>query len=1262
MSQAAATRRVTFGDVLANPEFRAIFVAQALSVVGDQLARIAVALLVFDRSHSPLLTAITYAATYLPWLIGGPLLAVYADRLPRRRMLILCDLARAGLILVVAIPQVPVLSALLVIAVVSTLQPAFSAARSALLTDVLPDSEAYATGTALGAMTNQFGQVFGFAVGGVLVAALSSAGAIFIDSASFLLSAALIVRGVRHRGAAIGRDPSLGTSRAEALAFVWHTPDVRRTILMAYAVVAATIAPESVAIPYAHAHGLGSTWAGILTAAIPLGTMIGAIGLSRGLGQRRAERWMAPLALATAALLALTALDPPPLVALLVWVLGGAASAMVITSSAFVARLTPPGMRGRVFGIVGTGLAVVQGLGAVLAGWIAEVLTPAIAVADVALPAFAVLTVILARASNDSVANSRSSPEPAAPMSEMADHASEVGMRSAGGRWRPEPQLWAASVALALVACGIAFGALRGDEAPLSVDLPTWWFLLLFVIVQAYPLQFEFRRTTRLVLLDSIALVLGLFFLASATMLGARVLAKAAVTAVRRKSALRVAFNTASAATTTAFATVVFHGLLPGQASAHLAVWPAAILAVVADDVLAAVVVTYPAYVYDRVIRLRALWPPLAFSLGINLLNACLGLVTAGAIIYDPANAWVMAVFLVLTLAGFRTFHRLAERHAALDRLYALAKDLGPITSDPADLGPVMLQLRELMHSPQLQIALLRDSDVATVITVTDDEPAARITVGESPLDEQSLSLAAAARDGAGKRSIWPRGRRRTAALSAETIAVAVGIGGESVGLLRATALPGSSRVFDRTELHLLEAVGDQLGAALEKGRLIENLRRAATRDSLTGLANLDTLREFLTAMVTEQTGGVVLLLDIDRFHDINDTVGHDAGDAVLVEVARRLEDAATPGSLPCRVGGDQFALVIPGQSNSDLARLAALAVKSRVDGSLRLASVAADVRLTIGMARAPEHGEDAPTILRRAEIAMGEAKGSATGIGEWEAHMERDGSRRLYVLSGLRQALVDSDLSVEFQPKLVLGTGEVTGFEALVRWRHPELGMVSPAEFIPLAEATGLVSALTSIVLRQSLETCKRWHVAGKPVGIAVNISARSLDDPVLVGQVAALLTASGLEGSALTLEITESSVMENPARSLEVLRQLRSLGIRLSIDDFGTGYSSLHQLRGLPVHEVKIDKTFVDNIDRDGADRAVVRAVVELCDSLGLDTVAEGVEEAAQAYALESLGVRQVQGYFYGRPMPEAAATQWLRQRSVARHIDEEPTPRRV
>jgi diguanylate cyclase (GGDEF)-like protein len=806
---------------------------------------------------------------------------------------------------------------------------------------------------------------------------------------------------------------------------------------------------------------------------------------------------------------------------------------------------------------------------------------------------------------------------------------------------------------MAALAIGLTL-LLRGDDPPLGVDVPSWWFLLLFFIVQAYPLQFEFRRTTRHVVLDSVALVLGLFFLSPVALVLSRVAAKGTMAAIRRKSPIRVAFNASSGALTTIVAALVFRGLLPDHPSAHLAVWPAAVMAVVTDDVLAAAVVTWPGYVYNRVIKLSTLWPPLAFSLSVNLVNSCLGLVTAGAISYDAANAWMIAIFLVLTLAGFRTYHQLADRHAALDRLYALAKDLGPITSDPVDLGPALLQMRELLHAPELEIALVREGSIATVVTATDEEITGHVQIRDMPLDETSIALAARGTRHR-KRGLFNR-RRRPAALTPESITVAVGGGDSPIGLLRARTNGRGGRSFDRNDLRLAEAAADQLAAALEKGRLIENLRRAATRDSLTGLANLDTLRTYLATMLDEHSGGVVLLLDIDRFHDINDTLGHESGDAVLVEVARRLEDSTTPGSLACRVGGDQFALVIPGHSNSDLARLAALAVKSRVDGSLRLDNVAADVRLTIGMARSPEHGEDATTVLRRAEIAMGAAKGSSNGIGEWEPQMERDGSRRLYVLSGLRQALVDSDLTVEFQPKLLLGTGEVTGFEALVRWRHPELGLVSPAEFIPLAEATGLVGALTSTVLRLSLEACRRWHEAGQHVGIAVNISARSLDDPVLVGQVAALLTACGIDGRALTLEITESSVMENPARSMEILRQLRSLGVRLSIDDFGTGYSSLHQLRGLPVHEVKIDKTFIDNIDRDGADRAVVRAVVELCESLGLTTVAEGVEQAAQAYALESLGVRQVQGYFYGRPMPEADATAWLSRRPIAVHATEE------
>jgi EAL domain-containing protein (putative c-di-GMP-specific phosphodiesterase class I) len=362
------------------------------------------------------------------------------------------------------------------------------------------------------------------------------------------------------------------------------------------------------------------------------------------------------------------------------------------------------------------------------------------------------------------------------------------------------------------------------------------------------------------------------------------------------------------------------------------------------------------------------------------------------------------------------------------------------------------------------------------------------------------------------------------------------------------------------------------------------------------------------------------------------------------VEVARRLLEATPSGGLCARVGGDKFALVLPGAAGSEVARLAALAVKSRIEGPVRFGQLSADIRITIGMARAPHHAADGVTLLRRAEMAMTAAKGTSGGIAEWEPDHEKGGARRLHVLGGLRRALASGELEVVYQPKLQLGSGKVVGVEALARWRHPDLGPIPPLEFVPLAETSGLIGALTTQILRSALTTCREWHRAGMRISVAVNLSARSLIDPVIVGQVAALLTAAELDPKWLTLEITESSVMDNPSQSIDILHQLRSLGVRLAVDDFGTGYSSLTYVRGLPVSEVKIDKSFVDRISEDRADRAVVRAVVELAHSLGLTTCAEGVETAEQALTLEDLKIDEVQGYFYAKPMTASETSKWL------------------
>src|SRR3954452_966685 len=1243
MSEPVTGRRVTFRDVLANREFRALYVAQALSVIGDQLARIAVAVLVFAHSHSALLTAASFAVSYLPWVIGGPLLSGYADRLRRRNVMIFCDLSRGALVLVLTIPHLPTVALLILVTLVALLEPPFSASRASMLPDVVGEGEPYAIAATLSNTTNNLAVVVGFAIGGFVVAALGASATVILDTLTFAASAALLAFAVEDRPPLLRGPRNMLAELREGAQVVFGDVYLRWLVVSAWLIVGAAIATESVAVPYAAAHGGGARTAGLLTAALPVGSVIGALIVGRLVHPSEAPRYLLPMALAMPAVLALTVFNPSPTITGLIWFAAGVFSAMqVVANREFVGRV-PRELRGRAFGIAAAGIAASQGIGALLCGIIAQHVSPATGVADIALPVFALICVISVRAFSSSPA--------AYPPNEQVQTQQEQEVHVVRGTAvaRPEPRIWALSAALATVA---AVGLRLLGDGPIVVSrVPGWWLCGLFTIAIAVPLHFVFRRQPWAVHLEAVPLGLGLFFMSPAKLVLIRLLAVlVAHGLIRRQPLIRLVFNLASGAVGTVCAIVVFRAVVSAGTGLHVSSWPAAFLGVITDDLVSALLVASVVYVHERVWQIVETSRFLLFAISVNIINTFLALVTASALYHDTATAWAITVFVVLSIGAFRTYHRLDDRHAALDKLYAVARELGPMAAEANDLGPALVQLRRIIKAESLELAMVgADPDFATVICVRARDAGEDVEVSEREMAEEDLSMLGPV---AGYRTAAPMRRltgRRRGRRDDDRMAVPVGGGERPLAVLTAQNRSGDIGSFDHADYRLLEAAAEQLSAALEKGRLVESLRRAATRDSLTNLANLDSLRAFLATMLDGTGGGVLLLLDVDRFHEINDTLGHDAGDAILVEVARRLESAPTQGALVARVGGDQFALAIPGQAGGEVARLAALAGKSRVCGPIRFDAVSADLRVTVGMSRAPEHGSDPATLLRRAEMAMTAAKGSSSGIGEWEPGYERDGSRRLQVLAGLRQALAKNQLRVEFQPKIRIGGGEVAGFEALVRWRDPELGAVSPAEFVPLAEASGLISALTSNVLRLALEATRRWHDAGRMVGVAVNISARSLDDPVLVGQVAAMLTASGVEPAYLTLEITESSVMESQARSVDVLLQLRSLGVRLSIDDFGTGYSSLHQLRGLPVHEVKIDKAFVDEVDGDGADRAVVRAIVELAESLGLTTVAEGVEHAAQAYALDSLGVAQVQGYFYGRPMPEPAATEWLLPRSV-------------
>jgi diguanylate cyclase (GGDEF)-like protein len=1241
MSSETAAHRITFLDTLRNREFRAIYIAQALSMLGNQLALVSVALLLYSRTHSALLSALTYAVGYAPWVLGGPVLAAYADRRPRRSVMVFCDAIRTLLILLLLVPRLPTAVILALLFLVAILDPPFMSARAAMIPDVVGEGPMYAASANLGNLTNQFGVVAGLALGGITVSITGVHAALAIDAATFALSAGLIQWCVRHRPAAVEGKMAWLSDLREGSRVVFSDAKLRWLVVTSWLVVFACIATYSLAVPYSRAHGHGAVTAGLLAAALPFGGVLGALVVGRVLPLSAAEPLMLPMALLTPVILAVTATDPPPELAGPLWVLAGLMSAMTLTANrVFVANVARE-LRGRAFGIAVAGLMGAQGLGAVVAGLLAQHVGPARAIADMALPVFALVVIVSL--------TSPFRPDQVPPMNvETTDQDEDTAMPASVRR--PALRVWALNAVLVALAC-VAAIVLHGMHGYLNIHLAPWWIFGLSLLGMAYPLTFELRSQVMIISLETVPLVLGLFFLSPLTFLAVHSLAMLVTQAViRRQPVVRWVFNTASVALCISAAIAAFHLVAPTHGGVHADAWPAAFVGVLASEILSVVLTSLVLSISDRRWHVRQSFKILELLIPVDVVATFLAIFAAAALTYDSTTAWAISIFMALSIAAMQTYYRLSQRAAALDRLYAVAREMGPMAAEPGDLAPALTQLRRIMRANQLELAVTTSADrsFATVVTVFEDDQVGGegVSVIKRAVDDE---LESSLNPNFNTRMTWLP-RRRRSRREADRLSTRVAGGDRTLGILSAIGRTDQTATFDRSDLHLLEAAADQLATALEKGRLVESLRRAATRDTLTGLANLESLRSFLATMLDTGTGGVLLLFDIDRFHDVNDMLGHDAGDAVLVEVARRLESSPSHGALTARVGSDQFALAIPGAAGSEVARLAALAVKSRVDGSLRFAEVSADVRVTVGIARSPDHGPDAPTLLRRAEMAMTVAKGTSAGIGEWEPSYERDGSRRLQLLAGLRAALAEGALRVEYQPKIRLGGGEVTGFEALVRWRHPELGPVSPDEFVPLAEATGLISALTSTVLRTALTTCRSWHDAGKPVGIAVNISARSLDDPVLVGQVAAMLTACGLDPRWLTLEITESSVMENHERSLEVLLQLRRLGVRLSIDDFGTGYSSLHQLKGLPVHEVKIDRSFVEVVDGDGADRAVVRAVVELCVSLGLTSVAEGVEKASQAYALESLGVDQVQGFFHSRPMVPSAAMEWLLPRRVA------------
>jgi diguanylate cyclase (GGDEF)-like protein len=457
------------------------------------------------------------------------------------------------------------------------------------------------------------------------------------------------------------------------------------------------------------------------------------------------------------------------------------------------------------------------------------------------------------------------------------------------------------------------------------------------------------------------------------------------------------------------------------------------------------------------------------------------------------------------------------------------------------------------------------------------------------------------------------------------------------------------AHVWTTNEVELLRGVASQVEMAIDQSELYKQTHYQSLHDRLTGLPNRMLLDDRLVQAIAEahrhQRRMAVMFMDVDRFKVINDTLGHACGDLLLQEIALRVVNCLRDVDTVARWGGDEFVILLPQIQKPSDGVMVAQRILTALKPIFEIEDHALHISSSIGIASYPEDGKDAETLLKNADAALYQAK--AKGRNTYDCYtptIKAPSSDVLTIETSLYQALENQELILHYQPQVNIETWEITGVEALVRWQHPELGLVSPGVFIPIAEANGLIVPIGEWVLRTACAQAIVWQAKMPSLKIAVNLSARQFQQPNLVGLVANVLSETGLPSSSLELEITESTVMHDVTFARSTLTAFQAMGIHLSMDDFGTGYSSLSYLKQYPLHTIKIDRSFIQELPHDPYDQAIVTAVVAIGKSLSLRVVAEGVETQEQLNCLKHLGCNIIQGYFFSRPLPVQGITDLL------------------
>jgi len=816
----------------------------------------------------------------------------------------------------------------------------------------------------------------------------------------------------------------------------------------------------------------------------------------------------------------------------------------------------------------------------------------------------------------------------------------------------------AATVALAQCTAAGAVFALVSSALPVAprplVSVPWWIILLLFAAAQVSPLHVEIRKQSRSISLTELPFVVGLLAVGPLAFCIARVVAGVATEVVVRRQhrqPVKLLFNAALFVSEALVGVAVFRWLQAGHPSGSPWTWLAVVMAATAGNLLSCVAVNSLIEVVEGTRSVRAVARVAGVSMVQSAAVANIGLVASLTL---KADRWAV-VPLVLAVAafvvGYRAYGVVTERHARLQHLYSFSRAITGQT-EPEDIVTRLLE----------QVALILHAESARLArTGAEAEAVGELHVHDGRLmrSEPKWLLDS---DGWIRAHVVDRGRglliqRGTTDLAAgdwlarnnlrEAVFVPVAVDDGSPAVLIVADRMGDVRGFDDDDVELLETLTKQAAVELRNGHLMRRLRYDSLHDSVTGIPNRAALQQAVEKRIAACDTTVALgMIDLDAFKDVNDSFGHHSGDEMLTRVASRIVDAVGDRGDVCRFGGDEFAVALYGVTAVRAAAFFRDLIE-RLSEPIELEGTAIEVGASIGVALAPEQAITWPELVRKADVAMYAAKTAGRVAVVFEEGLDGAGRSRLGLVAALHRAIDSDELGVHVQPKAALADGTVVSTEALVRWTHPEMGAMAPTDFIPLAERSGLIRELTAVVLDKAIAACAKWQSAAPNVGVAVNVSARCLQDDSLETALERSLRRHRLPAALLTLEITESSIMADPERTSGLLHRLRERGIRLSIDDFGTGYSSLSYLRRLPVSEVKIDRSFVARMQESADDAAIVQAIVELAHTLDLQVVAEGVEDDATWELLRHAGCDLVQGYLLARPMPAADFGLWCATR---------------